>query len=102
MGALARVPQSEPKPRLQGRLSLNRNKPASVIAPLPSEPDQYSEELNSVQRFELWLHDERNAFLIGQAIRGERNSPVEISKSEADRRLKAAVAALAALEGGGR
>jgi hypothetical protein len=52
-----------------------------------------------VELFEEHLFAERNRFLIAQAMRGERQSRSTISKTEAERRLKAAVAALDA-EGG--
>lgn len=51
--------------------------------------------------FEAHLFAERNSFLIRQAQRGERNSMVSISRGEAERRLKIALAALAHTEGGG-
>jgi hypothetical protein len=99
MGALSRVPQSEPKLRLQGRLSLNK-KPAPVIAQLPSEPAEYSEQLNSVQpnsvdQFESWLRAERNDFSIRQHQRGLGRPDVLIKRGEAERRLKLALGALA-------
>lgn len=49
-----------------------------------------------VELFELHLFAARNDFLIRQAKRGERNTPLSISRSEAERRLKAALAALTA------
>lgn len=52
-----------------------------------------------VEVFETKLFDQRNAFLIEQAKRGERNSPLKIGKAEADRRLKIALDALAQIGG---
>lgn len=47
-----------------------------------------------VELFELALFTQRNRFMIEQAKRGERNTPVKINKADAERRLKAALAAL--------
>lgn len=49
-----------------------------------------------VELFEARLFDERNAFLIRQAQRGERHSRFNISRAEAERRLHHALAVLAA------
>lgn len=86
MEALERVHQSDRK-RLEGRLSLNREKPAPVIAQqLPSDEQiNDSSELTGDQRLEAALWDERNRWSIDRLRSGQYVGERKISKGEAAR-----------------